>query len=260
MKMNKQRDYRTCRFRFSRPLKSRKIPEEFSPTRAPPMSRCSNDACASPLGDGGKKTCGACRAVKYCGKACQKAHWKVHKPRCADLANYRLRVQLDGKVNPDGTRSTRQEVGEAQISRRVNFVPPPPPTDPRNDFSDVDVDDPQPTYVPEKYNALPDNDCAKAFELIVAVQHKRPDVIRDLCYVKKYNPNWVTKDGMSPMVIACGRGEVDVIQALLECGSRPDLVCPMDAQGETIPAFLGLVLGYVCRLSQIPPPCVPTQD
>jgi hypothetical protein len=124
----------------------------------------------------------------------------------------------------------------------------------------VDVDDPPPTYVPQKYNALPDNDCAKAFELIVAVQHERPDVIRDLCYVKKYNPNWVTKDGMSPMVIACGRGEVDVIQALLECGSRPDLVCPMDAQGETIPAFLGLVLGYVCRLSQIPPPCVPTQD
>jgi hypothetical protein len=26
--------------------------------------------------------CGACKKVAYCGKACQKAHWKVHKAQC----------------------------------------------------------------------------------------------------------------------------------------------------------------------------------
>jgi hypothetical protein len=26
--------------------------------------------------------CGACKKVVYCGKACQKAHWKVHKAQC----------------------------------------------------------------------------------------------------------------------------------------------------------------------------------
>jgi hypothetical protein len=26
--------------------------------------------------------CGACQAVNYCGEACQKAHWKIHKARC----------------------------------------------------------------------------------------------------------------------------------------------------------------------------------
>lgn len=26
--------------------------------------------------------CASCRAVWYCGKSCQRSHWKVHKPQC----------------------------------------------------------------------------------------------------------------------------------------------------------------------------------
>ena len=29
--------------------------------------------------------CGACRVAKYCGGACQKENWSIHKGRCADL-------------------------------------------------------------------------------------------------------------------------------------------------------------------------------
>jgi len=30
----------------------------------------------------GAQRCSRCRAVSYCGKGCQKADWKVHKPAC----------------------------------------------------------------------------------------------------------------------------------------------------------------------------------
>jgi hypothetical protein len=32
------------------------------------------------------KMCGGCEAVHYCSVACQKAHWKEHKPQCAKRA------------------------------------------------------------------------------------------------------------------------------------------------------------------------------
>jgi hypothetical protein len=36
---------------------------------------------------GGKQTlCSGCRGVRYCGRACQKAHWKQHKAVCKALA------------------------------------------------------------------------------------------------------------------------------------------------------------------------------
>lgn len=32
------------------------------------------------------KTCGSCKALKYCNRDCQKAHWKRHKENCTRLA------------------------------------------------------------------------------------------------------------------------------------------------------------------------------
>ncbi len=29
--------------------------------------------------------CGKCREVQYCGKECQKGHWKAHKPTCNNV-------------------------------------------------------------------------------------------------------------------------------------------------------------------------------
>jgi TPR repeat protein len=55
--------------------------EEF--TKSPAPSR--GDACAS-CGVSGKgvklNSCSRCKAAKYCGRACQTEHWKVHKKIC----------------------------------------------------------------------------------------------------------------------------------------------------------------------------------
>ena len=31
------------------------------------------------------RKCQRCRAVRYCGRTCQKADWRSHKPQCAEL-------------------------------------------------------------------------------------------------------------------------------------------------------------------------------
>ena len=40
--------------------------------------RCGNPACAKE----GTSRCTGCGVVAYCGRDCQKTHWKVHKPQC----------------------------------------------------------------------------------------------------------------------------------------------------------------------------------
>ncbi|KAF9562458.1 hypothetical protein CPC08DRAFT_633992 [Agrocybe pediades] len=45
----------------------------------PSVSRCAN--CGKP-GNPTLQVCSSCKAVKYCSKSCQKAHWKIHKPQC----------------------------------------------------------------------------------------------------------------------------------------------------------------------------------
>lgn len=42
-----------------------------------PLLRCEYCLCSSRL-----QRCGRCGAVFYCGRACQKKHWPVHKPKC----------------------------------------------------------------------------------------------------------------------------------------------------------------------------------
>ncbi|KAJ7759174.1 hypothetical protein B0H16DRAFT_1534675 [Mycena metata] len=36
------------------------------------------------------KLCSRCQGVKYCSQACQKAHWKIHKPHCKSLEDVKL--------------------------------------------------------------------------------------------------------------------------------------------------------------------------
>lgn len=54
---------------------------------------CNNIGCTSLLGPserqlvGGRGTsCSGCRTARYCGKQCQKQHWKQHKPFCKAIA------------------------------------------------------------------------------------------------------------------------------------------------------------------------------
>ena len=61
----------------------RKQPEELQPSRMPPrrMKACwSCGATGVPL-----KKCSVCAVASYCGAACQKADWGVHKEKCAGL-------------------------------------------------------------------------------------------------------------------------------------------------------------------------------
>ena len=38
--------------------------------------------CENCLTWGGVKRCAGCQYIGYCGKQCQKAHWKTHRPKC----------------------------------------------------------------------------------------------------------------------------------------------------------------------------------
>jgi hypothetical protein len=56
-------------------------------------SACNNPLCSNPAGPleavlvlSKTSRCSACRAARYCGKACQVAHWKQHKHVCERLA------------------------------------------------------------------------------------------------------------------------------------------------------------------------------
>ena len=47
------------------------------------VMRGCTDSCAAPGCSGpGRLRCGGCRLVAYCGKECQKAAWKRHRPAC----------------------------------------------------------------------------------------------------------------------------------------------------------------------------------
>ena len=60
-------------------------PTEDTP-RTGGTERCGNfDACGKTVEGGpGTGLCAACRSVAYCSRACQAAHWAVHKVACKD--------------------------------------------------------------------------------------------------------------------------------------------------------------------------------
>jgi hypothetical protein len=54
---------------------------------------CNNSVCTSMVGlselaavSGRSCICGGCRVARYCGRACQRAAWKQHKPVCGALS------------------------------------------------------------------------------------------------------------------------------------------------------------------------------
>lgn len=51
--------------------------------------------------EGGEKfkRCGKCHNVKYCGKVCQKKHWKFHKPYCFENTKQKIRCVRDDNNN-----------------------------------------------------------------------------------------------------------------------------------------------------------------
>jgi hypothetical protein len=43
------------------------------------------------------KVCTICWAARYCGAACQRLHWKAHKPECK-----RIKAESDAVKGSDG--------------------------------------------------------------------------------------------------------------------------------------------------------------
>jgi hypothetical protein len=67
------------------PQAGQSTPNQVSP---PSLSQCANCGAARGPGGGALKPCGQCKSVVYCGKECQKAHWKGpsgHKKTCAPV-------------------------------------------------------------------------------------------------------------------------------------------------------------------------------
>jgi hypothetical protein len=55
---------------------------------------CNNPSCSNMSGpseaklvEGSSSKCSSCHAARYCNRACQKQHWKHHKPVCKGLAD-----------------------------------------------------------------------------------------------------------------------------------------------------------------------------
>ena len=56
---------------------------EFPYTPAVPRSLADPTACLTCAAPAPEKTCARCRLARYCGTACQRAHWPEHKKACA---------------------------------------------------------------------------------------------------------------------------------------------------------------------------------
>lgn len=56
--------------------------------------RCSCNTNAKAKTKASLKLCGACRAVRYCSRACQAADWSDHRPLCAHVAKELKRLEF----------------------------------------------------------------------------------------------------------------------------------------------------------------------
>ena len=59
--------------------------------------------CGVELDAAAKGKCGACNRVGYCGKACQKAHWAVHKEACGAATRARVHAGEGELEGAEGT-------------------------------------------------------------------------------------------------------------------------------------------------------------
>ena len=61
------------------------------------------------------KRCSRCKKIHYCSSACQKAHWKTHKPTCGSAAAAEPEAQRQGKENNSGGK--KKGTGKKKGSR-----------------------------------------------------------------------------------------------------------------------------------------------
>ena len=59
-------------------------------------------------------SCSRCGLVKYCGRDCQRAHWKEHKPLCIPKAD-RIPKPVENTAGPPGTHLAASEGEECAI-------------------------------------------------------------------------------------------------------------------------------------------------
>ena len=62
--------------------------------------------------------CPICKVAKYCGRECQKADWKKHKPLCAGL---RMKRKKDNLLERKGERGNRNERQNDWKTNNSNF-------------------------------------------------------------------------------------------------------------------------------------------
>jgi hypothetical protein len=70
---------------------------------------CHNSGCTNPA----PNKCAGCKVVRYCSKACQRAHWPTHKPICTK-----------GKVEMASPSADAHETGGV-INNAVRILPGP---------------------------------------------------------------------------------------------------------------------------------------
>ncbi|EMD37566.1 hypothetical protein CERSUDRAFT_123486 [Gelatoporia subvermispora B] len=54
--------------------------------------------CNTHVGKNNLRVCGQCKFVRYCSRACQRAAWKTHKPRCQTGAEFRAALAEDDEA------------------------------------------------------------------------------------------------------------------------------------------------------------------
>ena len=97
-------NYRPHQYVHSRTATLLSIPSPprplMSSSKGQPQSRV---RFVHPCGNCGKlgdkkenKACSSCRVARYCSMACQTGHWKVHKPDCQRIADYRAKRKKAG--------------------------------------------------------------------------------------------------------------------------------------------------------------------
>ena len=50
--------------------------------------------CGSCRAPGPAHSCGSCRCIRYCGRACQRAHWAKHKATCKALSAHKASCEV----------------------------------------------------------------------------------------------------------------------------------------------------------------------
>ena len=93
----------------------------------PPAPHSGNDVCACHTCGAREpppKTCGACGQVAYCNTSCQRADWKAHKPRCAELKkmSYLERLPEGHPLKLKGREQRMKELMAAKMTRRARVT------------------------------------------------------------------------------------------------------------------------------------------